>query len=97
MTLTERIQLFFGKGGSGSGSKDAAKSRLLLVLQDDRLGLTGEKKEALRKDILAAIRKHLDIDADGFTMEFMSSSTDQKEMRVTAPVQLGRGTVNLSK
>ena len=90
MTLTERIQLFFGKGGSGS--KDTAKNRLLLVLQDDRLGLTGEKKEALRKDILAAIRKHLDIDAEGFTMEFIS-----KEMHVTAPVQLGRGAVNLSK
>ena len=95
MTLTERIQLFFGKGGGGS--KDAARSRLLLVLQDDRLGLTGEQKEALRKDILAAIRKHLDIDADGFTMEFMSSSADQKEMRVTAPVQLGRTATNISK
>ena len=36
MTLTEliqRIQHSFGKGGS----KDEAKSRLLLVLQDDRL------------------------------------------------------------
>lgn len=95
MTLTERIQLFFGKGGSGS--KNAAKNRLLLVLQEDRLGLTGEKKEALRKDILAAIRKHLDIDAEGFTMEFMSSSADQKEMRVTAPVQLGRAAANISK
>ena len=89
MTLTERLQLFFGK--AESGSKDAAKSRLLMVLQDDRLGLTGEKKEALRKDILAAIRKHLDIDAEGFIMEFTSSSADKKEMRVTAPVQLGRG------
>ena len=93
MTLTERIQLLFGK----AGSKDAAKSRLFLVLQDDRLGLTGEKKEALRKDILAAIRKHLDIDAEGFTMEFMSSSADQKEMRVTAPVQPGRVAANISK
>lgn len=95
MTLTERIQLFFGKGGRGS--KDAAKSRLLLVLQDDRLGLTDEKKEALRKDILAAIRKHLDIDADGFTMEFMSSPTDRKEMHVTAPVQLGRTAADVSE
>ncbi len=94
MTLTERIQLFFGKGGSGS--KDAAKNRLLLVLQDDRLGLTGEKKEALRRDILSAIRKHLDIDAEGFSMEFMSGSTDQKEMRITAPVQSDRGAVTLS-
>ncbi len=93
MTLTESIQLFFGKGGS----KDAAKSRLLLVLQDDRLGLTGEKKEALRKDILAAIRKHLDIDAEGLTVEFMSGSTDRKEMLVTAPVQLGRAAANMPK
>lgn len=91
MTLTERIQHFFGKGGS----KDDAKSRLLLVLQDDRLGLTAEKKEALRKDILAAIRKHLDIDADGFTMEFVTNPTNQ--MHVSAPVQLGRAAVNISK
>ena len=93
MTLTERIQHFFGKGGS----KDAAKSRLLLVVQDDRLGLTAEKKEALRKDILEAIRKHLDIDAEGFTMEFVSSPTDQNKMHVSAPVQVGRGTVDFSK
>ncbi len=90
MTLMERIQQFF----SGSGSKIDAKSRLLLVIQDDRLGLTAEKKEALRKDILEAIRKHLDIDADGFNMEFVSSSTEQNEMHVSAPVQGGRVAVN---
>ena len=95
MTLMERIRPLFGK--NRSGSKDAAKKRLLLVLQDDRLGLTGEEKEALRQDIFAAIRKHLDIDAEGFTMEFRSSPTNLKEVQVTAPVQLGRGAANLSK
>ena len=96
MTLTEliqRIQHSFGKGGS----KDKAKSRLLLVLQDDRLGLTAEEKEALRQDILEAIRKHLKIDAEGFTMEFVSSPTDQNKMHVSAPVQVGRGPANFSK
>ena len=93
MTLMERVQQFFG----GSGSKADAKNRLLLVLQDDRLGLTAEKKEALRKDILEAIRKHLDIDADGFNMEFVSGSAEQNEMHVSAPVQGGRVAVNASK
>ncbi len=86
MTLMESVQQFF----VGNGSKEDAKSRLLLVLQDDRMGLTAEKKEALRKDILEAIRKHLDIDADGFNMEFVSSASDQNEMHVSAPVQGGR-------
>ena len=49
MTWTEIVQRFLG----GTGSKTDAKNRLLLVLQEDRLGLTPEKKEALRRDILA--------------------------------------------
>ena len=43
MTWAEIVQRFLG----GTGSKTDAKNRLLLVLQDDRLGLTPEKKEAL--------------------------------------------------
>ena len=84
-TWAEIVQRFLG----GSGSKIDAKNRLLLVLQDDRLGLTPEKKEALRKDILAAVRKHIDIDPDGFNMEFIHHSVEENEMRVSAPVQAG--------
>ncbi len=89
MTWAEIVQRFLG----GSGSKTDAKNRLLLVLQDDRLGLTSEKKEALRKDILAAIRKHIDIDPEGFNMEFIHHSVEQNEMRVSAPVQVGTRSV----
>ncbi len=92
MTWTEIVQRFLG----GTGSKTDAKNRLLLVLQEDRLGLTPEKKEALRRDILAAIRKHIDIDPDGFNMEFIHS-VEQNEMRVSAPVQVGRSSLSVSK
>lgn len=93
MTWAEIVQRFLG----GTGSKTDAKNRLLLVLQEDRLGLTPEKREALRSDILAAIRKHINIDPDGFNMEFIHHSVEQNEMRVSAPVQLGRSSLSVSK
>ena len=83
MTWMERVQQFFG----GSGSKTDAKERLLCILADDRLGLTGEQKEELKKDLLAVIRKYVSIDADGFTMEFVPHP--QNEIQMTAPVQPG--------
>ena len=95
MAWGEIVQRFFGN----SGSKVAAKNRLLLVIQDDRLGLTAEKKEMLRKDILEAISKYVDIDPDGFNMEFVHNTTEpRKEMRMRAPVQTTERTaVNGSK
>ncbi len=93
MTWEQIIQRFLG----GTGSKTDAKNRLLLVLQEDRLGLTPKKREALRRDILAAIRKHIDIDPDGFNMEFIHHSVEQNEMRVSAPVQVGRSSLSVSK
>jgi septum formation topological specificity factor MinE len=88
MTLMERVQQFL----HGSGSKTDAKVRLLGIIGDDRLGLTAEEKEELKKEILAVIRKHVArkqvaIDADGFTMEFVHYP--QKEIQMTAPMQRG--------
>lgn len=93
MTLKERFQHLF----NASGSKAAARDRLLSVLVDDRLGLTAEKKAVLKKDILAVIRKHVDIDPDGFTLEFIPASP-QSEIQVSAPVRLnGRATAGAAK
>jgi cell division topological specificity factor MinE len=54
-TLVQR--LFGGKGNKGN--KEEAKLRLRFVLTLDRLGLTSEDIEALRKDILETIKRHI--------------------------------------
>lgn len=92
MTLMQRFQHFL----TGRGSKAEAKQRLFRVLVDDRLGLTGEKKAALKKDILAVIKKYVDIDPDGFTIEFVPPP--HSEIQMSAPVQLnGRPSASSTK
>ena len=54
------VQRFFGT----KGSKDEAKGRLQIVLAYDRLGLSADQMEALRKDIMETISRHVAIDTD---------------------------------
>lgn len=56
-------------------SGDEAKRRLKLVIAHDRIGLSNEKVEEMRKEILAVVAKYVEIDpAD---MEFDLSSNDR--------------------
>lgn len=60
------VQRLFGT----KGSKDEAKGRLQIVLAYDRLGLSVEQIEALHKDILETISRHISIDTDpGLTLK----------------------------
>ena len=61
------VQRFFGT----RGSKDEAKGRLQIVLAYDRLGLSADQMEALRKDIMETISRHVAIDTDRVKIDFL--------------------------
>ena len=74
------VQRFFGT----KGSKDEAKGRLQIVLAYDRLGLSADQMEALRKDIMETISRHVAIDTDRVT-------TNPNDTTGTGLVQVGPG------
>ena len=79
------VQKFFGV----KGSKDEAKGRLQIVLAYDRLGLSAEQMEALRKDILEAIGRHISIDVDRVKVDFQHKQ-NPAEVVINAPVRRTR-------
>jgi cell division topological specificity factor len=68
------------------GSKGEAKNRLQVVLVYDRLGLSGEQMEALRKDILETISRHIAIDPEGVKIDFQHEHSPA-EVVINAPVR----------
>jgi cell division topological specificity factor len=75
------VQRFFGT----RGSKDEAKGRLQIVLAYDRLGLSANQMEALRKDIMETISRHVAIDTDRVKIDFL-----QQNVMIEAPVRSRR-------
>jgi len=86
------VQRFFGP----KGSKDEAKGRLQIVLAYDRLGLSAEQMEALRKDILEAISRHISIDVDRVKVDFQHQQ-NPAEVVINAPVRRTRQPVEEPK
>jgi cell division topological specificity factor len=86
------VQKFFGT----RGSKDEAKGRLQIVLAYDRLGLSAEQMEALRKDILEAISRHVSIDVDRVKVDFLHQQ-NPAEVVINAPVRRTRRPAEESK
>jgi cell division topological specificity factor len=78
-------QLFGAKG-----SKGEAKNRLQVVLVYDRLGLSGEQMEALRKDIIETISRQISIDPDGVKIDFLHEQSPA-QVRIDAPVRRRAG------
>lgn len=76
------IQRWFGT----KGSKGEAKNRLQVVLVYDRLGLTSEQMDALRKDIMETISRHIAIDPEGVKIDFQHEHFPT-EMVINAPVK----------
>ena len=76
------IRRFFG----GRGSKDEAKDRLKIALMFDRLGMSAEQMEALRKDILATIGRHVEIDPERVKIDFHNDRT-RTALFINAPVR----------
>lgn len=58
-----------------NSSSDEAKRRLKLVIAHDRIGLSSEKVDEMRREILEVIAKYVEIDPDD--MEFDLSSSDR--------------------
>jgi cell division topological specificity factor len=78
------VQRWFGN----KGSKGEAKDRLLEVLLLDRFGLTQEKKEALRKDILEVISRYVPIDPERVKIDFQRErAPDEVIFNANAPVR----------
>ncbi len=72
------------------GSKGEAKNRLQVVLVYDRLGLTGEQMEALRKDIMETISRHISIDPEGVKIDFQHEHSPT-QLHIDAPVKRRAG------
>jgi cell division topological specificity factor len=81
MAWTFVRQLFGVKGNKGE-----AKNRLQVVLVYDRLGLTGEQMDALRKDIMETISRHISIDPEGVKIDFLHEHSPA-EVVINAPVK----------
>jgi cell division topological specificity factor len=75
------VQRFFGT----RGSKDEAKGRLQVVLAYDRLGLSADQMEALRKDIMETISRHVAIDTDRVKIDFLQQHP--AAVMIEAPVR----------
>jgi len=78
------VQRFFGP----RGSKDEAKGRLQIVLAYDRLGLSADQMEALRKDIMETISRHVAIDIDRVKIDFLQDPPPK--FMIEAPVRRKR-------
>jgi cell division topological specificity factor len=63
----------------------SAKERLQLVLVHDRTDLTPAQLEALKDDLLAAISKYIDIDADAVRLGL---ERDGRSQRLVADIPL---------
>jgi cell division topological specificity factor len=81
------MQKLFG----AKGSKGEAKNRLQVVLVYDRLGLTSEQMDALRKDIMETISRHIAIDPEGVKIDFQHEHSPA-EVVINAPVKRRSGT-----
>lgn len=75
------VQRFFGT----KGSKDEAKGRLQIVLAYDRLGLSADQMEALRKDIMETISRHVAIDTARVKIDFLQQHP--AAVMIEAPVR----------
>ncbi len=75
------VQRFFGT----KGSKDEAKGRLQIVLAYDRLGLSADQMEALRKDIMETINRHVAIDTSRVKIDFLQQHP--AAVMIEAPVR----------
>jgi cell division topological specificity factor len=85
MTWGTLVQRLFGNRGSAEQAKD----RLQIVLVYDRLGLSADQMEALRKDILETISRHIAIDTEKVKIDFLHQHTPA-EVVINAPVRRAR-------
>lgn len=64
------FDLFARVFGRDDASKDVAKERLRLVLVHDRASLSPQALEDLKNDLLKVISQYMEIDDQGFKVDF---------------------------
>ncbi|MDA8192980.1 MAG: cell division topological specificity factor MinE [Thermaerobacter sp.] len=64
------FDLFARVFGRDDASKEVAKDRLRLVLVQDRSSLSPQALEDLKNDLLKVISQYMEIDDQGFKVEF---------------------------
>lgn len=72
--------------GREDGSKTVAKERLRLVLVHDRSSLSPQTLENLKNDLLRVISEYMDIDNEGFQVDF-SRNEDSMALVANIPVK----------
>ena len=58
---------------NNNSSSNEAKRRLKLVIAHDRVGLSSEKLEEMRQEILAVVAKYVEIDPEDMELDLSSS------------------------
>ena len=81
------FDLFARVFGREDASKDVAKERLRLVLVHDRASLSPQALDDLKNDLLKVISKYLDIDQEGFQVDF---SRHDESMALVANIPIKR-------
>lgn len=71
-TVLDLFYRLFGR--ESSGSREIASERLRLVLVQDRYSVSADILEPLKEDMLAVIKKYLDIDAEGLCVQIENDS-----------------------
>ena len=69
--MMDFLQRLFGR--MESSSRDTAKSRLRLVLMQDRATLSPGLMESLKEDLIAVITKYIEVDESKLRVEFNDS------------------------
>lgn len=69
--ITELLEQLFP--WKATKSKDDAKRRLKLIIAHDRIGLSPEKVQAMRQEILEVVARYVEIDPDDMQLAIESS------------------------
>lgn len=67
--MMDFLQRLFGRMEAGT-SRDAAKTRLRLVLVQDRATLSPGLMEQLKEDLIAVITKYVEVDQSNMRVDF---------------------------
>lgn len=80
------FDLFAKVFGRDDASKEVAKERLRLVLVHDRASLSPQAMENLKNDLLKVISEYMDIDDQGFRVDF-SRHDDAMALIANIPIR----------